>query len=586
MPKQPRLTAFLSELRRRRVFRVAAFYGGIVFVIIQIIDGTFEVMGIPAWVSRLVIILLSLGFPVSMILAWVFDITPEGIVRTKGRPADAQRKAQPLIGNRALAIIAVVAVAFGIWGQWESPVDRSIIRSVAVLPLANMMNDSDQQYFVDGMHEAMITALSRLHDLRVISRTSVLGYRDNSKPMHVIADELNVDAVIEGSVLWSEGKVRITAQLIGTRPERHIWAEEYTRDLRNILGLHSDVAQSVAQSIQITLTSDEKRELQTWTPVNPAAYKLYLKGLQSIGSFSIEGYKAGQSAFQQAIEIKTDYADAYTGLALANYYLAADGEAPPRKLMPIAKLSSLKAIELDPLQAEAFLILGMIAIEYDYDVEAAGGYMRKGLEINPSLVRGRQWFAQYLLLTGRRVQSFDELRLAISLDPLSEIPQLFLAFHYVLDGQYEAAIQTIENFPTATQSTGFALELLTSSYSGAGQHHQAMQLYDKSFSPQIDGWLWNSIFYFHSLSETGNLDALRLQIVKVLERRKIAHVDPYIIACAYASLGEIDSSLSWLETAFDERSWHLIWLNHIPVFNDAVRRDPRYQAILTKLGFD
>ena len=248
MPHPPsKFSAFISELRRRRVFRVAAFYGGLAFVTIHIIDGPFEVMGIPAWVSRLLIVLLAAGFPVAMGLAWVFDITDEGIVRTKGK-ADATTT-RPFIGNTALGIIASLAILVAVWSWWGRPSAAGTITSIAVLPLNNLMGDPDQDYFVDGMHEAIISNLSRLSALKVISRTSAMRYKDTDKLLPEIARELGVDALVEGSVLKAGNRVRITVQLIHGASDEHLWANDYEGDLTDILFLQKTVAQASAKEI-------------------------------------------------------------------------------------------------------------------------------------------------------------------------------------------------------------------------------------------------------------------------------------------------------------------------------------------------
>ena len=269
-----------QELQRRRVFRVAAFYGGITFVIIQIIDGTFEVMGIPAWVSRLLIILIALGFPVSMILAWVFDITEKGVVRTPSKEAAADVMGSPpiIIGNRILALVAALAIAIAAWSWLGWPSVTRPITSIAVLPLDNLMNDPEQDYFVAGMHEALITELSRISALTVISRNSAIYYRDKHIRTPEIARQLNVDAIVEGSVFKADGQVRITAQLIDGRTDKHLWANDYSRALTDIIALQKSIASAIAKEIEVTLTPEEEARLASTRPVDPEAYEFYLRG--------------------------------------------------------------------------------------------------------------------------------------------------------------------------------------------------------------------------------------------------------------------------------------------------------------------
>ncbi len=354
------LSNLITELRRRRVFRVAAFYGGIAFVIVQIIDGTFDLMGVPAWVGRMMVVLLALGFPVSMILAWVFDITSEGIVRTKspstgsGRPE--KQAPRPIIGNTVLGIVAVLAIAVAVWSWRGRPSSAEAITSIAVLPLVNLMNDPDQDYFVDGMHEALTAELSKISALRVIGRTSTMSYKANPKPIPEIAAELDVDAVIEGSVLLAGDEVRITAQLVATRPERHLWAADYVRDMEKVLVLHKEVAQAIANEIKVTLTPNEDAQLASTRPVDPEAYKAYLKGRHFLQRLSEEDLNRAINHFNQALNIDPNFAPAYAGIA-ATYLNLAVAYLPPSEAYPKAKEAAVKAIQLDENLAEAHLIL-------------------------------------------------------------------------------------------------------------------------------------------------------------------------------------------------------------------------------------
>ncbi len=279
------LAQFFTELRRRRVFRVAAFYGGIAFVIVQIIDGTFEVMGIPGWVSRLIIIFLVMGFPISMVLAWVFDITPEGIVRTKARPADAPRKQQPLIGNKALIVIAILAVAFGIWGRWGAH-DGDALPTIAVLPFHNYSEDNSD-WFADGFTDVLTSQLSTLSNIGVISRTSTMHYKNTTMSATEVGKELGANLVLEGSVLRSGGKVRITGQLIDTSTDRHLWASSYERSMDDVIALQSDVALAIARALKNELTPEEEQSLSAAPTDNPEAYDLYLKGLSLFADYEL-----------------------------------------------------------------------------------------------------------------------------------------------------------------------------------------------------------------------------------------------------------------------------------------------------------
>ena len=349
-----RLSAFLSELRRRRVFRVAAFYGGIAFVIIQIIDGTFEVMGIPAWVSRLVIIFLVIGFPVSMILAWVFDITEGGIVRTKGRPADAVRKAQPLIGNKALATIALAAVLALVWSRFGSGTGYASEpslgpKSVAVLPFANLSDSKEDEYFSDGMTDDIITHLAKIGDLKVIARTSVMQYKNTQKRAREIARELGVAAVLEGSVRRAGDKVRIISQLIDAETDQHLWAETYDRDLTDIFAIQSDVARKIAASLKAILSPEESQRLEQRPTESTAAYDYYLRGSE----YERQGYARKTieitiDLYKKALAIDSSFAQAYAQLGRTHARMYWFGYDRTSQRLVMAREAVDQALRLKP----------------------------------------------------------------------------------------------------------------------------------------------------------------------------------------------------------------------------------------------
>ncbi|MCH8837986.1 MAG: tetratricopeptide repeat protein [Candidatus Marinimicrobia bacterium] len=446
------LTAFMQELRRRRVFRVAAFYGGIAFVIVQIIDGTFEVMGVPAWVSRLLIVLLAAGFPVAMGLAWVFDVTPEGIVRTERPMTDPGSKGsaqpgsgKPLTSNRALIAIAILAVAFGIWGRWGGGGAVGVIRSIAVLPLSNLMNDPSQDYFVDGMHEALIAELSKISALRVIGRTSTMSYKANPKPIPEIAAELNVDAVIEGSVLRDGDRVRITVQLVATRPERHLWSDSYDRDLRDILILHSDVAVAIARQIELTIAPEHaSRPTASPATVNSEAYNYVLLGNSYADrDFSRENFEIALDMFTRAAALDSTYALAYAGQAEIheNMYWFHYDHSPERILLAREALS--KAERLAPDDPNVLFVKGMYLYHCYLDYEGALHEFDKIRAVWPNHPELDFGYAAVLRRQGKMEESVEHWRRAAILDPLNASMVAELGETYALQRAYPEAMASL-----------------------------------------------------------------------------------------------------------------------------------------------
>ncbi len=273
-----KLAAFIAELRHRRVFRAAIVYAGVAFIIFQIVDATFDYLPIPASVGTAFIVVLLLCFPITVALAWAFDLTAEGPGAGAGEQAGSAEEAahHVIIGNKTLAVIAALAIIAAAWSWLREPSPGGApITSIAVLPLDNLMGDPEQEYFVEGMHEAIITNLARLSALTVISRTSAMRYKDTDKLMPEIALELNVDAIVEGSVLEAGNRVRIAVQLTHGASDEHLWANDYEGNLTNILYLQKTVAGAIAKEIGLALTPVDEAYLASAPQVDPEAYNLW-----------------------------------------------------------------------------------------------------------------------------------------------------------------------------------------------------------------------------------------------------------------------------------------------------------------------
>src|SRR3989454_447708 len=343
-----------------------------------------------------------------------------------------------------LAVVLIVGMLVGLnmGGARDRLLGRTApprIASLAVLPLANLSGDPTQEDFSDGMTEALITNLARISALRVISRTSVMQYKGTKKPMPQIAKELNVDGVVEGSVQRSGDKVRITAQLIEGPTDRHLCVESYERDLRDILALQSDVAKAIAREIRVTLTPQERAHLATTHPVDREAYELYLRGRYLVYLRGTENFRKAKEYFQQAIDKDPSYAPAYAGLGFA---YASEGfyVHPPNEVMPKAKVSVSKALELDESLAEAHTYLGHIRDFYDLDWAGAEREHKRAIELNPNDAIAHQFFAAYLIKMGRFNEAMAEQQRAHELDPLSFSIKAWGCWGYYQMRQYDRAV--------------------------------------------------------------------------------------------------------------------------------------------------
>lgn len=475
MSNQSSLSAFIDELRRRRVFRVAAFYGGIAFVIIQIIDGTFEVMGIPAWVSRLLIILLGIGFPVAIGLAWVFDITPQGIVRTQSKTTT--RQAKPLTSNRALIVITVLAIAFGIWGRWGGAGradDLISARSIAVLPFANLSDSREDEYFSDGITEDIMAHLAKIDAILVIGRTSVMQYKGTTKRLRDIGQELGVGSLLEGSIRRAGGKVRIVAQLIDARTEKHLWAETYDREVdeAEIFALQSDVARRIAHALEAELLPEVQRSMELKPTENLEAYEWFLRGNGFLrrGSFTLAGGKSqielAVRAYQRAIELDAVFAAAYAKLsyALTALYFFHENRRPP--LAERAQRAVERALELNPDLALGHLAMGYYQnlVQRNYDAALKSFSRAQGGLQNDSQLLSEIGLVQ--MRQGKWEQALSNFKGAAEIDPRSPAINERLVNGYLYMRNYADAAITLKNLESlipddpAMYSTKVELALL------------------------------------------------------------------------------------------------------------------------------
>lgn len=572
------LADFLSELRRRRVFRVAVVYAGVAFIIFQIVDATFEPLHLPDWTGTLVVVLLALGFPIAVALAWAFDITEKGVVRTAAaEPGEVKRAPRIVIGNKTLAIVAALAVIAAAWSWLREPSPGGgPITSIAVLPLENLMGNPAEEYFVEGMHEALISALSRISALTVISRTSTMRYRDTDMLVPEIAEELGVDAIVEGSVLKAGDQVRITAQLIDGRTDKHLWTEKYDRDLRNILSLHSEVAQAIAEEIRVTLTPEEEAYLASARPIDPEAYKAYLLGRHYWTTMT--GSEKGLEHFQQAVEKDSNYAPAYTGIADTYIIWGWENSRPPNDVFPVAKAAAEKALQIDPDLAEAQTSMAWISLLYDWDWPAAETGFKRATELNPSYAHAYHGLYQYHIIMGHLDESLAAIKRAQTLDPLSPEIYSHVINIYRLMGRYEEGIKEYHNAVEMNMRRGLLDWQIGLLYCRQGNYQAAIDILSKSRFP-----LYNSALgYAYAMS---GQRAEAEEIIKELkEGRQGRPIYSYFIAYIYIGLGEIDTAFEWLERAYLEHAPDLFQIKTFPEF-DFLRDDPRFQDLLQRMNF-
>src|SRR5581483_1474886 len=353
----------------------------------------------------------------------------------------------PLRGRVFLGGLAVVALALA-WlvTRHESGKNahQPAITSLAVLPLKNLSGDPSQEYFADGMTEELIGRLANIRDLRVISRTSVMRFKDTRLSVPQIATALHVDAIVEGSVMKEGDRVRVNAQLIRAATDEHIWAEEYRRESRSILPLQDEIAQAIAQQIRLRMSPQQRGSPASGRSVDPEAYEDYLKGRYYSNQRTTEELKKSVRYFQQAITRDPSYALAYSGLADANALLGFRGAVPSKDALERAKSAALKAIELDDTLAEPHASLAFIAETHEWDWARAEQEYKRALELNPGDARAHHWYAGYLMYIGRFDEGIAEEKRARDLDPVSLPVNNALAGRFLVAGRYEEALKQVQ----------------------------------------------------------------------------------------------------------------------------------------------
>ena len=517
-----------------------------------------------------------------------FEVEEKAVIESKEVDEPISKPASKTLlpwaaGAAVIALLLVVLWNLPFFSLGDRVLEASgEIRSIAVLPLDNLSDDPDQEYFSDGMTEALIADIAKIRALKVISRTSVMRYKGTDKSLPEIARELKVDAILEGSVMHAEGKVRITVQLIRASTDEHIWAESYTGKLENILTLQGNIAKAIAKAIKLTLSPEEEIKLSSKKKINPEAHEAFLRGKHFWNKRTGDDIKKALEYFQEAVNIDPLYALAYVGIAESYVLLHQYANHPSRETYPKGKAAALKALEIDPDLGEAHIAIAYALHEHFWDWEAAEAEYKKGLELSPNYATGHQWYAEYLTNMGRYDEAKKEIKIARELDPLSLVILWVEAFVYHWSGDIESARRfmdrNIELYPDHSSMYFNKADL----HLGEGEYEEAAQMWLKAF--EINKV---SAEVLDERREAFNLSGIKGLFKVFLESNlKQEPINSYRVAVDYYVLGEYESSLDWLERAIEDRLFWMVYVNQEPLFSDPeFRSNPRFQAIIKKMNF-
>lgn len=496
-------------------------------------------------------------------------------------------------GTRRLWFFGTITgllITASVWWAFSLRISRSLraghsgsLRSIAVLPLENLSGDPSQEYFADGITDAVITQLAKLHALRVISRTSIMQYKNTRKPLPEIANTLNVDSIVEGSVSRSNSRVRVTVQLLDARADRHLWAEEYDRDVRDVLSLQSELAHDISEQIRASMSSEEQLQLKGRGVVEPAAYESYLRGRSFWNQRTSDGLKQAIAHFQRAIELDPGYAEAYSGLADAYTVLGYTSFWSPKDSFPKARELASKALQIDPSLAEARASLAYTKLYYDWDWQGAEEEFQKAIAVNPNYATAHHWYSVLLTARGRHEEASSEIRRAHELDPLSVPIRTDIGFELYYARRYEEAITQLRSVLQTSPKFPLAHLWLGRAYEQKRMYSEAIIEFEQAETALKD---WPVIIAAagHAYARWGHKSEATASLRRMTELTKEEYVTPYGVALIYAGLDDKALAMRWLQNAYEDKSHWLVWLNLDPRF-DNVRSDPRFHELLQRMKF-
>jgi len=493
----------------------------------------------------------------------------------------------PRIAWLSVAVLAVVLVSFVavhyVQGMESAKAAHSM--SLVVLPLENLSGDREQDYFADGMTDDLTANLAKIRSLRVISRSTAMAYKGTHKPLSAIARELHVDAVVEGTVLRAGDRVRITAELVQVSTDHHLWADTYESQIGDVLALQNRVSSAIVDEIRINLSSEDKERLAKNPSVSPEAYEDYLKGRYYWNKRSGEGFAKAIGYFEESTRKNPQYALAYAGLADCYGIIGATiyGTVPAAEAAPKAKAAAIRALEIDPSLAEAETSLATAKFNYDWDWAGAADGFRRAIQMDPRYATAYQRYSLYSIAMGRFDDSFEQIKKARDLDPLSISINSSYGWRLYLARQYDRSIAQLRDTLEMDPSYEWAHLILGQAYEQKRELQLAVTELRKALELSHNSPLMISALA-HAYAISGNAGEARRLLAELLAPSPHQYVSPFYIAIVYTGLAQNNSAIDWLDKAFADRSNGLVCLQVEPEL-DPLRSNARFLALKQKLKF-
>jgi TolB-like protein/DNA-binding winged helix-turn-helix (wHTH) protein/Tfp pilus assembly protein PilF len=508
----------------------------------------------------------------------------------EGFPAAVHRLATAgplgwIAGTLSIAMVLIASWAIVHYRAVSKPTERAssgatspAIHSLAVLPLENLSGDREQEYFADGMTDALTTDLAQIGSLKVISRTSAMHFKGSRETLPQIGRDLQVEAVVEGTITRSENRVRVTAQLVESSSDRHLWARSYERDLKNVLALQDEIAQDITEQIRVKVSPRERSLLMQVRPVDPEAYDAYLKGRYWLTSFTTEGAQKAHDYFQRAIAKDPSYALTYAGLADSSLQLAFHGELPVKEAAPKAREAAVKALALDPSLAEAHTVLGKIKFWSDWDWPGAEAEFKQATALNPNDADAHFWYSNYLLAMGRIDEAMKEIERARDLDPFSSGVNFWL-------GQ---VLYHARRYDDALRQNQLGLEMQPDNsefYDAAADVYEQKKMFAEAFAARQQALSLVKNPNVIALGDAYKHSGYRGYLLKEAQIQILEHVEnPAYTAHLYALLDDEARAMTALEVGYKEHYAAILFLRTSPEL-DAIRSSPRFRDLVRRIGF-
>ena len=580
---------FFAELRRRNVYKVAVAYAVVGWLLIQIATQVFPFFEIPNWSVRLVVLLILAGFPIALIIAWAFELTPEGLKRTEAVEGGPTKSRTWIYVVVIAGLLSIGLFFLGRYTALRSAGERPAagtgslpMKSIAVLPFENRSKDPENAYFTEGVQDEILTRLAKVADLKVISRTSTQHFQSEPEDLPKIARQLGVAHILEGSVQKSQDQVRVNVQLINAATDAHLWAESFDRKLTDIFAVESEIAKSIADKLQAKLTGSEAHAMSARPTENTEAYQLYLKGRFFWNKRTAKDFKTALNYFEQAIDKDPGFALAYAGLADTYVLLSGFGAASPTESLPKAKAAALKALELDSTLGEAHTSLAQAVFAYDFDFAVAEKEFRRGIELSPNYATAHHWYAESALAAlGRFDEAVAEMKRALELDPLSVIINADFGSVLCIAGRYDDAIEQLRkalemdpDFYYAHWNLAQALELKGRTEEAIAEYEKAIALNDDPLPLALLGRLYGRI---------GRKDEALKILNRLRDVAKERYVSKYDFAVIQMGLGQKDEAIRLLEEAYEDHNGYDIAFIKTDRLLSPLHNEPRFQALVQKV---